>query len=87
MGLSINDVANWEGGKGKKLVKITDGYSTEKLLTWGRGVSKLRKNGRRCLWMLLMLILSFWNCLGLGSRKKNYPTYFILLIWMETLGA
>ena len=39
----------WEGGGVKNWSKLlTD--STKKLPTWGRGVSKIRKNSRHCLW-------------------------------------
>ena len=50
-GPSINDVSNWEGGEVKNWSKLpTD--STKKLPTLGRGVSKIRKNCRRYLWMV-----------------------------------
>ena len=53
MGPSINDIGNWEGGGVKNWPKLpTD--STKKLSTWGRGVSKIWKNWRRCLWMVPM---------------------------------
>ena len=41
-GPSINDVGNWEGVKNWSKLLPTD--STKRLPTWGRGVSKIRKN-------------------------------------------
>ena len=50
-GPSINDVGNWEGGGVENWSKLTTD-STKKLPTWGRGVSKIKKNGQRRLWMV-----------------------------------
>ena len=43
MGPSINDVGNWEEGGVINWSKLQMD-STNKLPTWGRGVSKIRKN-------------------------------------------
>jgi hypothetical protein len=53
MGTSINDVDNWVGG-GVKIGQNCRRIVLKKLPTWRRGVSKIRKNSRRCLWMVPM---------------------------------
>ena len=51
-GPSINYVGNWEGGgRGQKLVRIAGGLYL-KTVEMGEGVSKIRKNCRRRLWMV-----------------------------------
>ena len=47
---SINDVGNLEGGGVKDWSKL----QAKKLPTWGRGMSKIRKNCRHRLWMVPM---------------------------------
>ena len=42
-GPSINDVGNWEG-EGSKIGQNCPRIILKKLPTWGRGVSKIRKN-------------------------------------------
>ena len=50
-GPSINYIGNWVGGGVINWSKLpTD--STKKLPTWRKGVSKIQKNCRRCLWMI-----------------------------------
>ena len=74
-GPSINDVGNWEGGGVKNWSKLpTD--STKKLPTWRRGVSKIRKNCRRHLWMVPYAFLNLCKSKTNSLRDSSFPDFF-----------
>ena len=65
LGPSINDVDNWEGGGFKNWSKLpTD--STKKTADMGEGVSKIRKNCRRRLWMVPFPVM---------TRSSTFPLF------------
>ena len=77
LGPSINDVGSWEGTKiGQHCQQIV----LKKLPTWGRRVSKIRKNCRRHLWMVPKYLISFAGCgtnsIGPESTQRKKPLGF-----------
>ena len=73
-------VGNWEGGRGQKLVQNCQQIVLKKLPTWGRRVSKIRKNCRRRLWMVPKYLISFAGCgtnsIGPESTQRKKPLGF-----------
>ena len=76
-GPSINDVGNWEGdGEGSKIGQNCRRIVPRNYRHWRRGLSKIRKNCRRHLWMvsnvqrprIKLPILKRWG----GSRGNSF---------------